>query len=204
MREPLCLLVGSWAAALGVFGSPPWPHCRRPPREGRETKGNERKRSKSKLCNPSRSFFFFGRSGEKRVFTREVSKKKILEALSPESGAVFRADCPQTRGKAHKMCLRTFSVRAVRGVISGMPVGPFPKFAPGPAGKNLKATRYELNRGFGDNPRGKPPETRGRSIIRKPAVQTQRCHKYGGPVLHPPARTFGRRNLVVQNETGFS
>ena len=45
------------ASALEVFGSPPWPF-RRPPREGQETKGKERKRPKTELCNPSRSFLF--------------------------------------------------------------------------------------------------------------------------------------------------
>ena len=113
-------LAGSFsecASALEVFGSPPWPF-RRPPREGQETKGKERKRPKTELCNPSRSFFVFGAS-VKNAFLPERCRK-ILKALSPESGAIFGAKGPQTRGRAHSGFPSDFFVRAVRGVISGM------------------------------------------------------------------------------------
>ena len=88
------------------------------PAKGKKPKG--RNGSDPKLnCATRRVRFFFGVSLKKRVFTGEVSKKKI-KALSPESGAIFGAKGPQTRGRAHSGFPSDFFVRAVRGVISGM------------------------------------------------------------------------------------
>ena len=50
-------------------------------------KGKEQKRPKSKLCNPSRSFFFVLCALVKnRALLQELSKN--LEALSPEIGEI--------------------------------------------------------------------------------------------------------------------
>ena len=112
LSQPLCHLVGSWVAALRVFGSPP-AGCiaAGAPREGRETKGNERKRPKSQLCNPSRSFFWC--SGQKSCSYPRGVTIFFLEALSPESGTIGGAKGQQ--GERITGCLRTFSVRLCAG-----------------------------------------------------------------------------------------
>ena len=115
------------------------------PAEGENRKGNERKRLKSQLCDPSRSFFFWALWSE-NAFLPKRCQKKNLEALSPESGAVGDAKGPQTGGKARggpsDFC-RAHRARAGSfPECAPGPVGSFPEFAPGPAGK--KSEGYPL------------------------------------------------------------
>ena len=96
---------------------PSLPHCRRPPREGRETKGKERNRPQSQMCNPSRSFFFVLWS---QIALLPERCQKIWKLYRPILGRlVARAPNP----KLIAGCLRTFSVRRVRRVISGIRPG---------------------------------------------------------------------------------
>ena len=88
-------------------------------REGRESKGKERKRPKSGLCHPSCSFCFSCSGQKSRSFPTGV-KNKFWKLFRPSLGRLAARRAPKLDGELIEGFLRPFSVRPVRGVISGM------------------------------------------------------------------------------------